>query len=144
MRRVLGEDRRAYHRSVLASRPTHHQRINMRMLRKGGITLRTEFLMKEKAQHILAQCHFGLIMELELRKGEQGLARRGIVSGRARGPIREEGAVRNKGRRGAGEEPPEGVRRLEAPAVVEMEVIVEVAVTATFARTRRMVTTWTT
>ena len=92
----------------------------------------------------MAQCHLGLIMELEPRKGEQGLARRGIVSGRARGPIREEGAVRNKGRRGAGEEPPEGVRRLEAPAVVEMEVIVEVAVTATFARTRRMVTTWTT
>ena len=141
---MLGEDRRAYHRSVLASRPTYHQRINIRVVRKGRITLRTKFLKEEKAQNILAQGHPGTIMELGIRRGNQGPARRGIVGVRARGLIREEGAVRDRGRREAEEDPPEGVRRLAVPATVEMEVMAEVVTTATSARIRRTVTTRTT
>ena len=89
----------------------------------------------------MAQCHLGTIMELGIRRDSQGLARRGIVGVRAQGLIREEGAVRNRGRREAEEDPPEGVRRLAVPVTVEMEVMAEVVITATSARTRRTVTT---
>ena len=50
--------------------------------------------------------------------------------------------MRNRGRQGAEEELPEGVRRLEVPAVVETEVIVEVAEIATSTQIREMTMTW--
>ena len=58
------------------------------------------------------------------RKGNQGLALHGVVSGRARGPIKAEPLV--------------GIRRREVPAVTEAEVTVEVAETVISARIRRM------
>ena len=141
MRRELGGGRRAYHRSVLASRPTYHQRINIRVVRKGRITLRTKFLKEEKAQNILAQGHPGTIMELGIRRGSQGPARRGIVGVRPHGLIKGEIAGRNRGKPEAEEGLPEGVRHLAVPVTVEMGVMAEVVITATSARTRRTVTT---
>ena len=141
MRRVLGEDRRAYHRSVLASRPTYHQRINIRMVRKGRITLRTKFLKEEKAQNILAQRHPGTILELGTGRDTLGLARRGTVGVRPHGPIKEEVAGRDRGKPEAEQGLPEGVRHLAVPVTVETGVTAEVVTTATFARTRMTATT---
>ena len=141
VRRELG-GRREYHRSTLASRPANHQKINMRISREERITSQMKVSTKEGAQNILAQWHLGPMLELGGRKGNQGLALHGAVSSRARGPTREESAVRSRGRRGAVEGPLVGIRRREVPAVTEAEVTVEVAETVTSARIREMTTTW--
>ena len=80
-------------------------------------------------------------MELGIRRGSQGPARRGIVGVRPQGLIKGEIAGRNRGKPEAEEGLPEGVRHLAVPVTVETEVMVEVVITATFARTRMTVTT---
>ena len=83
-------------------------------------------------------------MELGPGRGNQGLARRGIVGVRPHGPIKEEVAGRDGGKPEAEQGLPEGVRHLAVPVTVETGVMVEVVTTATSTRTRVTMTTRTT
>ena len=80
-------------------------------------------------------------MEPEIKGDKQGLARQRIAVARARGLAKKGGAVQSRVRGETEEGPFEGALHLLVLAMVEMEVTAEAAITATFTRTRKTVTT---
>ena len=94
-----------------------------------------------KARGILAQGHLEVTMEPETKGDDQGLARQEIAVARARGLAKEGGVLPDRNRRGLAEALLGGAPRLQELAVVEMEVMAEVVMTATSAQSRRTATT---